>query len=422
MSMQMSMTVKRGVVFFCTLCVSAFLSTAWAQAKRTYTGSGFLVGATHVITNNHVVEECDQVWAIAGARRTKARRQFHLTAPDLALLVLDAPLPDALPAAVRPFAHLGEDVLVAGYPLSGLLSSDLVVTRGIVNALTGIRDEPGIMQISAEVQPGSSGGPVLDRTGAVVGVVVSKLDAAKALRLTGDIPQNVNFAIKPEALNHFLGAAEVRAAKASAEDRRLDGTELAARARKFTVGIECTADAFTPLRWSIRTAESGVVPPVPQFSTTEQRLEYLRWLEASSAKLKTLAPGTLDHREFLQTLWYESRRAGLYPSLTLSVAQQLSGFRRFHVSSNGARGYMAVLPHWSSVLGEGTPEALFTPQVNFRYGCVLLRHFIDQNQGDLRAALAAYLTEVSMTASSRSPQVNAMTRRIIDGMTKWEAR
>jgi S1-C subfamily serine protease len=118
------------------------------------------------------------------------------------------------------------------------LADDLVVTGGQISSLAGLGNDPLVMQISAPVQPGNSGAPLLDRSGAVVGVVVSKLDVVRVAKATGDVAQNVNFAIKPEVLRLFLDSNRV-SYKTTAPGKRLEGEEVATRARRFTVQIVC---------------------------------------------------------------------------------------------------------------------------------------------------------------------------------------
>ena len=158
---------------------------------------------------------------------------------DLALLTV--PNLAGKQASVRTSAALGEDVTVAGYPLSGLLGNDLIVTNGSVNSLAGLRNDPMVLQISAPVQPGNSGGPLVDRSGSVVGVVVSKLNVENVARVTGDMAQNVNFAIKPDVLRLFLDTNRVayQTSASSPQRARLDGVQLAERARQFTVQVLC---------------------------------------------------------------------------------------------------------------------------------------------------------------------------------------
>ncbi len=97
-----------------------------------------------------------------------------------------------------------------------------------------------------------------------------------------------------------------------------------------------------------------------------------------------------ERKEFLQTVWYESKRAGLDTGLVLGLIQVESNFRKFAVSSVGARGYMQVMPFWTRVIGDGDAGKLFHMQTNLRFGCVILRHYIDRERGDLFMALGRY--------------------------------
>jgi soluble lytic murein transglycosylase-like protein len=149
-----------------------------------------------------------------------------------------------------------------------------------------------------------------------------------------------------------------------------------------------------PLVDSVRTALSSAVhnaaPPIPEFSSTEARLYYLRWLGAMGERLKKKKPEWETRKEFLQTVWYESKRAGLDVTLVLGLIQVESNFRKFAVSSVGARGYMQVMPFWTRVLGDGDAGKLFHMQTNLRFGCVILRHYLDREKGDLFLALGRY--------------------------------
>lgn len=149
-----------------------------------------------------------------------------------------------------------------------------------------------------------------------------------------------------------------------------------------------------PLKDSVRIALSAAIanaaPPVPEFSNTEQRLAYLRWLGATSEKLKKRKPEWQVRREFLQTVWYESRRAGLDVALVLGLIQVESGFKKYAISPVGARGYMQVMPFWSRLIGDGDASRLFHMQTNLRFGCVILRHYLDIERGDLFLALGRY--------------------------------
>jgi len=149
-----------------------------------------------------------------------------------------------------------------------------------------------------------------------------------------------------------------------------------------------------PLADSVRTALSSAVansaPPVPEFASTEARIAHLRWLGAMSDRLRRRKSDLETRKEFLQTVWYESRRAGLDISLVLGLIQVESAFRKFAVSSVGARGYMQVMPFWTRVIGDGDPGKLFHMQTNLRFGCVILRHYLERERGDVFLALGRY--------------------------------
>lgn len=152
--------------------------------------------------------------------------------------------------------------------------------------------------------------------------------------------------------------------------------------------------AEEPLMDSVRTALSSAVtnhaPPVPEFMDTESRLDYLRWLGTMSDRLKKKKTDFESRKEFLQTVWYESKRAGLDVALVLGLIQVESNFRKFAVSSAGARGYMQVMPFWTRLLADGDPGKLFHMQTNLRFGCVILRHYLERENGNLFMALGRY--------------------------------
>jgi len=149
-----------------------------------------------------------------------------------------------------------------------------------------------------------------------------------------------------------------------------------------------------PLADSVRSALAAAIasdaPPKPAFDELDHRLSYLRWLGAMSERMKRLAKEAQARIEFLETVWYESKRAGLEPALVLGLIQMESGFRKYAISSVGARGYMQVMPFWSKLIGDGDPAKLFHMQTNMRFGCVILRHYLEREQGDLFLALGRY--------------------------------
>ena len=213
---------------------NASLDAPGATEQRRGSGTGFIVSQTgHVLTNAHVVQDCGAI-SIEGAPATVIQSD-----PSIDLALLHGSSLAGQPAAefsANP-AMLNSDVTVVGYPLAGLLGG-LNVTRGSLTSLKGVAGDGNRMQISAPVQPGNSGGPVLNAEGKVVGVVVSKLDAMLVKEATGDIPQNVNFAIRGEIAKLFMAQNNV-APVTSARAQRLEPEELAQMASKFTKFVEC---------------------------------------------------------------------------------------------------------------------------------------------------------------------------------------
>jgi S1-C subfamily serine protease len=181
-----------------------------------------------------VVEGCKLVTLKGGAELQVLNAQ-----PDEDLALLKG-VTEVAPLSLRDGrgARLAEDVLIAGYPLGGILSSGINVTVGTVSALAGLGDDPKRFQFTAPVQPGNSGGPVLDTSGHVIGVVVSKLNAMNIQDQIGDIPQNVNFGIALPSLIDFLKGNDVPYAP-KISDTHIDKVDLAELARESTVLLQC---------------------------------------------------------------------------------------------------------------------------------------------------------------------------------------
>jgi soluble lytic murein transglycosylase-like protein len=152
------------------------------------------------------------------------------------------------------------------------------------------------------------------------------------------------------------------------------------------------AQVEEPLANAVRTVLSAAIadraPPKPVFADIEQRLAHLRWLGEMSERLKRRKAEHVTRIEFLETLW--STRAGLEPALTLGLVQVESGFRKYAISIAGARGYTQVMPFWARLIGDGDAGKLFHMQTNLRFGCVILRHYLDREAGDLYLALGRY--------------------------------
>ena len=177
--------------------------------KRTYRGRKIMKGASsqgtawlmpkgYVVTNYHVIEGASDIKLIAhDSKELKAKIFREDKINDIALLeiVNGGILPSAIPISTET-APLGANVFTIGFPMAGIMGTEPKFTSGKINSSSGIQNDPRVYQISVPVQSGNSGGPLVNLNGEVVGVVTSKLHAVKIFQWTGDLPQNVNYAIK----------------------------------------------------------------------------------------------------------------------------------------------------------------------------------------------------------------------------------
>ena len=160
--------------------------------------------------------------------------------------------------------------------------------------------------------------------------------------------------------------------------------------RSVHAGTQVEEPLANAVRSALLAAVLDSAPPKPSFDTMDERLIYLRWLGAMSDRLKKKHTEHLTRIDFLEAVWYESKRKGLEPSLVLGLIQVESGFRKYAISSAGARGYMQVMPFWARLIGDGDASRLFHMQTNLRFGCVILRHYLDTERGDLFMTLGRY--------------------------------
>jgi hypothetical protein len=263
--------------------------TAAAQGPQIATGSGVAIAADgEVLTNAHVVEACSSIKLTFGdgsseAGEVVARDQRN----DLALLRIRRKFDPARVAVFRegPPLRPGDPIVVLGYPLSGVLATGPNLTVGNVSALAGLGDDTRYLQISAPVQPGNSGGPLLDASGHLVGIVTAKLNAVNVARAIGDIPQNVNFALKAQLAREFLDSKLITY-KTEKSTARLAPADVGEIARPFTVYIRCTetervASAPAPQRTSA--AEPDVEAPEGELKG-QVREEFIKRLHRSCSR------------------------------------------------------------------------------------------------------------------------------------------
>ena len=205
-------------------------------------GSGIVMSEDgRVLTNHHVVQQCTSYQVIDALNNILSARLLATDAAnDLALLTVEKRYTTTASLRADATPRLGESITVVGYPLASLLGTSPTVGFGHVSSTTGIRNSKTQMQISVPVQRGNSGGPVFDQAGNVIGVVTSKLDALKIHERTGDLPQNVNFAVRGDVVRSFLeyhrvGFSSPRAGK-------LENTDIASHGANITVRVRCLRD------------------------------------------------------------------------------------------------------------------------------------------------------------------------------------
>jgi hypothetical protein len=224
------------------------ISMTSGHAADALSGSGVVVGDHgEVLTNAHVVNACAQIIVRSPAGDSATAQLIASDEKNDLAVVRTRPLSSVATFRDGKPVRAGDAIVVLGYPLAGLLATAANLTVGNVSALAGLGDDSRYLQFSAPVQPGNSGGPLLDGSGHLVGIVTAKLDAAFVARVTGDIPQNVNFALKAEVARTFLDSNGIAYHSAPSEtsrglfssDKQLSAADVGDIARPFTLRIEC---------------------------------------------------------------------------------------------------------------------------------------------------------------------------------------
>ena len=209
-----------------------------SEPHRAGSGTGiFVTNDGHLITNAHVVKDCLEIRVGTGSGNFEVGSVVAKDPTnDLALLKVNAK-PSKV-GALRFGVRVGENVEAFGYPLSQVLATSGNFTTGNVTALAGLGDDSRFYQISAPVQPGNSGGPLLDEDGNLVGIVSSKLNVWSEIKAQGDIPEKVNFAIKASAAAQFLQDNGVKFQIGEAT-QAMKGPDLADEAKALSAYVEC---------------------------------------------------------------------------------------------------------------------------------------------------------------------------------------
>jgi len=287
----------RHAIALAALVALAVVSPASAQERPTSTGSGFVVAPGRAVTNHHVIDGCQRVsFRTAQGQVVPARVLAADPRRDLALLGYEGDAGPPLRFREGPAVQRGELVVTYGFPLSTVLSSGPTLTTGDVSALAGLRDNPLHFQISAPVQPGNSGGPLLDAQANVVGVVVSKLNALRIAQMTGgDIPQNVNFAIKGVEARQFVRDAGVTATLAQSSGAEMRAAAIGEVAHASTLFIQCYGTGARAAPAAAAGAGSGGKPADdPSFRLVNRGEQPIAELFATPAGTGTWGSNRLD--------------------------------------------------------------------------------------------------------------------------------
>ena len=205
------------------------------RLKPVSSASGFFVSYEgDLITDNHVIAGCRELRVVQDEKSNAARVIGTDVAADLVVLRVPDLAKDVAVFGNR-LEKPGEAVIVAGYPLQGLLTSKGSVTTGIISALAGPKEDKNLIQITAPIQPGNSGGPLVDAHG----VVASKLNSLRVARATGLLPENINFAVKEEIVRKLLDKIGIKYAAPPSEFEQLAIPEIAENVFKFTAIVQC---------------------------------------------------------------------------------------------------------------------------------------------------------------------------------------
>lgn len=318
------------------------------KGKTAVQGSGVVVGYERVITNCHVVlsqngEPIEKIVIKYQQTILPAYLVSSDTDYDSCLLKVPGLMAPTVQIADTADIRIGQRVFAIGNP-SGL---DLTLTDGLVSGLR-INNGSRVIQTSASISPGSSGGGLFNEDAKLVGITSFQIGTGTAL----------NFAYFPDSVSRLLLLAK----------------ELESRGKS-----ETTDNSVGALEQREK---------IPHRSILAQE-EEKKWLAYMSNILKKSIQNSEIRDAFLDTLYYESTRAGLTPEMVLGLISEVSNFQKYLVTKKGAQGYMQVHPKWIQLIGSKKTD-LFDTRTNLRFGCTILRHYIDLEKGDLYRALNRY--------------------------------
>ena len=198
--------------------------------------------------------------------------------------------------------------------------------------------------------------------------------------------------------------------------RLIPGLALSLAVALLPAAVRAGAQQYEPLAASVQAALHAAIAdrasPEPQFPSIQEKVD---WLTEMSSRLTRRMPDRDARLDFLKTVYYEAKRAGLDPQMVLGLIQVESGFKKYSISIAGARGYMQVMPFWVRLIG-GKDSNLFHMRTNLRFGCTILRHYLDIENGDLYRALGRY------NGSLGQPEYPNMVRGAWERQWAWGPR
>jgi S1-C subfamily serine protease len=208
--------------------------------EKSKSGTGFFINTKgYFISNEHVVKDCKNIDVVNSTMKSRAQVIFSDQKNDIAVLKIDGnPVLYSAYFRIGKSIRAGDDIISVGFPLGSVLGSDLKVTKGNISSMTGIGNDTSMLQFSAPIQPGNSGGPLLDNSGNIVGLVSGKLSDMGILKATGSLPQNVNFAIKNQVVQTFLDSHGIEYLTRSS-DKNIGAAEVVEQAKKYTFNVQC---------------------------------------------------------------------------------------------------------------------------------------------------------------------------------------
>jgi S1-C subfamily serine protease len=211
----------------------------YAKSDVSNSGSGFVINNRgHILTNAHVVDGCQAIKVHSSNQIHEAKLLASNKSLDIA--VIKSEKSGAQYALFEPpnSVKLGQNVMVAGFPMRGVLADEMNFSQGAVSSMSGLSNDSRHFQMTAPVQPGNSGGPVIDSNGHVIGVVVSKLNPQWSAQATGTPTENVNFAIKNLPISSYLDSNGIEYFTDNAMNER-DPVDIARSAKEYTIPIVC---------------------------------------------------------------------------------------------------------------------------------------------------------------------------------------